>query len=172
MYTPVKLNISFEQHEKLKNAITQQIAISIKVDSAGGKDVFLLARSEIPRLERAKLVGKSTLNIHLSKKQVKANVQRRGGFHGMFADLAAKVLHALLCGLATGLVSGAVEKAVGGRGLYLHPAGRRGGDGLYLYKSDPTKGKGLRRTQNHWYPRRWSVLRISALQWKRIAAGT
>ena len=126
MYTPVKLNISIDQHEKLKNAINTQKTVSIKVDSrgggGGGKDVFLLTHSQIQRLERAKLIGKSTLNIHLSKKQVKANIQHRGG--------------ALLGGLATGLVSGAVEKAVGGRGLYLHPSGRRSdGDGLYLHKS-------------------------------------
>ena len=79
MYTRVKLSISINQHEKLMNAINQQKAVSIKVDSAGGKDVFLLARSQIQRLERAQLIGKSTLNIHLSKKQVEANVQHRGG---------------------------------------------------------------------------------------------
>ena len=109
MYTPVKLNISIDQHEKLKKAINQQITISIKVDSAGGgKHVFLLTHSQIQRLERAKLIGKSTLNIHLSKKQVKVNVQHRGGFLGMLAGLAAKAIPALLGGLATGLVFGAV----------------------------------------------------------------
>ena len=124
------------------------------MDSAGGKDVFFLTRSQIQPLERAKLIGKPTLNIHLSKKQVKANVQHRGGFLVILAGLAAKVLPSLLGGLATGLESGAVEKTVGGRGLYLHPSGRRGSDGLYLYKSgqcvkmDPTKGKGLRLTPN------------------------
>ena len=58
--------------------------------NGGGKDVFLLTHSQIQRLERAELIGKSTLNIHLSKKQVKANVQHHGGFHGMLAGLAAK----------------------------------------------------------------------------------
>ena len=92
------------------------------MDANGGKHVFLLAHSQIQRLERAKMIGKSTLNIHLSKKQAKANVQHHGGFLGMLAGLGAKALPALLGGLATGLVSGAVEKAVGGRGLYLHPS--------------------------------------------------
>ena len=84
----------------------------------------------------------------MSKKRVKANKQYRGGFLGMLAALAAKALPTLLGGLATGLVSEAVEKAIGGRGLYLHPSGRRGdGDGLYLHKSghcvkvEPTKGR-------------------------------
>ena len=120
MYTPVKLNISNDQHEKLKKAINQQKAVSIRVDANVGKHVFLLTHSQIQRFERAKMIGKSTLNIHLSKKQVKANVQHRGGFLGILAGLAAKALPALLRGIATGLVSGVVEKAVGGHGLYLH----------------------------------------------------
>ena len=69
----------------------------------GGKHVFLLTHSQIQLLDGAKLIGKSTLNIHLSKKQVKANVQHRGGFRGMLAGLAAKALPALLGGLATDL---------------------------------------------------------------------
>ena len=114
--------------------------------NGGGKHAFLLTHSQIQRLERAKLIGKPTLNIHLSKKRVKANVQHHGGFHGMLAELAAKALLALLSGLATGLVSGDVEKAVGGCGV--HPSG----DVLYLHKSghcvkvEPTKGNGLRLT--------------------------
>ena len=66
----------------------------------------------------------------LSKKQVKANVQHRGGSLGVSAGLAAKALPPLFGGLTTALVSGTVEKAVGGRGLYLHPSGRRGDDEL------------------------------------------
>ena len=151
----MKLNISNDQHEKLNKAINEQKAVSIRVDANGGKHVFLLTHSQIQRLERAKMIGKSTLNIHLSKKQVKANVQHRGGFLGMLAGLAAKALSVLLGELATGLVSGAVEKALGGRGLYLHPSGRQNGDGLYLHKSrhcvkvEPTKGNGLRLTPNN-----------------------
>ena len=51
---------------------------------------------------------------------MKANIQHRGGFLGLLADLAAKALSILLGGLATGLVSGAVEKAVGVNGHYFH----------------------------------------------------
>ena len=111
MFTPVKLNISINI-----NTINTQKAVAIKVDVnslGGGKHVFLLTSSQIQRLERAKLIGKATLNIHLSKKQVRANVQHRGGFLGKLAGLAAKALPTLLGGLATGLVSGAEEKAVG-----------------------------------------------------------
>ena len=50
---------------------------------------------------------------------MKTNIQHRGGFLGMLAGLGAKALPSLLGGFATGLVPGTVEKAVGGRGLYL-----------------------------------------------------
>ena len=42
MYTPGKLNISVDQLYKLKNAINQPKALSIKVDKLGDKHVFLL----------------------------------------------------------------------------------------------------------------------------------
>ena len=79
-----------DEHEKLKNAINQQKAVSILVDTAGGKYIFLHTR-----LQRAKLIGKLTLHIHL----------RCGGFLGMLAGLAAKAVPALFGGLTTGLVS-------------------------------------------------------------------
>ena len=61
--------------------------------------------------------------IRFSKRQVQENVQHKGGFLGMIAGLAAKAIPSLLGGLATGLVSGAVERAMGGDGLYLHKSG-------------------------------------------------
>ena len=87
--------------------------------NGGGKHVFL-THLQIQRLERAKLIEKPTLNIHLSKKQVKAKVQHNGGFLRMLAGLAAKAQPALLGGLTISLVSGTVEKAVSGHGL--HPS--------------------------------------------------
>ena len=133
MYTPIKLNISPDQHEKLKDAVKHKKSVSLKVTINGkkGRHLFLLTRSQRKRLERAKLINKSTVKIKLSKKQVKANVEHRGGFLGALLGLASRFLPTLLGGLATGLISGGVEKAVSGRGV---------GDGLYLYKS----GKGAK----------------------------
>ena len=51
----------------------------------------------------------------------------------MLAGLATKTLPSLIGGLATGLVSGAVERAVGGNGLYFHKAG-------HCVKIDPVQG--------------------------------
>ena len=145
MYTPIKLNISSDQHEKLKEAVNHGKSVSIKVHIDGkkaGRHLFLLTHSQRRRLDRAKLINKSTMNIKLSKKQVKANAEHRGGFLGTLLGLASKVLPTLLGGLATGLISGGIEKAVSGRGV-------SGGDGLYLYKSGhsvkvmPIHGRGL-----------------------------
>ena len=159
MYTPVNVDVPTNQHEKIKNALNAQKSVTVKVNLHGsGNHVLLLTNAQIDRVERARLIGKPKLSIHLSKKQVKANIQHHGGFLGMLAGLAAKVLPSLLGGLATGALSGAVSKLIGGgvgagNGLYLHPSGRRtsvaGGDGLYLHKSghcvkvEPVKGNGL-----------------------------
>ena len=78
-------------------------------------------------------------------------IKHEGGFLGMLASLAARVLPSLLTGLATGAVSGAVEHAIRGDGLYLSKEGRgcariqcvKGG-GLYLtHHSDNADGEGV-----------------------------
>ena len=157
MYIPMKLDISPDQHEKLKDAVNQGKSVSMKVNvgsKKAGRHMFLVTDSQRSRLTRAKLMNKSTVNIKLSKKQVKMNTEHRGGFLGTLLGLASKVLPTLLGGLATGLISGGIEKAVSGRGvgdgLYLHKSDRStNGDGLYLHKSGhsvkiiPIRGKGL-----------------------------
>ena len=140
MYTPVKVTVFTDQHNKLKNAITHHKATSILIDlendGGGANHTLLLTRSQIARMERAKLIGKRKVCIRFSKQQVRANVHHRGGFLGMLAGLAAKALPSLLGGLTTGLVSGAVKHAVAGNGLYLHKSG-------HCVKIDPVKGNGL-----------------------------
>ena len=157
LYTPTKLDISTDQHEKLTTAAQHGKAVSLKVNlaTAAGQHTFLLTHPQHKRLERARLMGQATVTIKLSGKQVKANVEHSGGFLGALLGLAARVLPTLLGGLATGLISGGIEKAVSGRGLFLHSAKRRhghGGDGIYLNKSGhcvkvvPIKGRGLQLT--------------------------
>ena len=147
MFTPIKLNISPDQHEKLKDAVKHEKSVSMKVTINGKKShrPFLLTHSQLKRLERAKSMNKLTMNLKLSKKQVKANAEHRGGFLGALLGLASRFLPTLLGGLATGLISGGVEKAVSGRGV---------GDGLYLYKSGqgakiiPIRGGGVQLMPN------------------------
>ena len=128
MYTSTKVTVFDDQHDKLMIAIAPQKPISIKLDldhvGGGGEHTLLLTRSQIARIERSRLIGKSKVTIHLSKRQVKANVQHQGGFLCMVPGLATKALPSILGGLATGLVSGAVRRVVGrGDGLYLHKLG-------------------------------------------------
>ena len=143
MYEPLNLNVSVDQHDKLRKAIQSNKAVTIKVSSNGknGKNKLLLTPSQIQRIERARLIGKEKVSIHLSKKQVKANIAYKGGFLAALASLAARALPTILGGLTTGLLSGGIEKAISGRGV--------GGDGLYLHKSGhslkitPIRGKGV-----------------------------
>ena len=168
LYKPVTLVIAKNQIEKLKAMMTtfgrEQKPISIKVDlnnrgggSGGGEQTLLLTRGQIAKLARAKAMGKSTKTIRLSTKQVHANISHDGGFLGLLAGLAAKVLPSLAKAIATGLVSGAVSKAISskksssssssGNGLYLYKSGHCikvepvKGDGLYLHKHEPLDGK-------------------------------
>ena len=89
----------------------------------GGVHTLLSTHAQIARIERAQIIRKSKLVIHLSSKQVKPNLQHSGGFLEMLAGLAAKALPVLLGGLTTGLISGGIEKVIGGNGLYLHKSG-------------------------------------------------
>ena len=144
MYTPIKVNISENQNEKLKTAIKRKKPVSLRMKTSdNGEHLILLTTSQKHRLERGRLIGKSDINIKLSRKQIIANLKHEGGFLGMLAGLAARALPTLLGGLATGLISGGIEKAIGGSGI------QRNGNGLYLHKSGhcvkirPLKGRGL-----------------------------
>ena len=146
MYTPINLNVfTNNQHDKLKNAINHQKAVSIKLNlednsSGGGKHILLLTRGQIAKIERAKLIGKRRVTVHLSKRQVQENAKHHGGFLGMLAGWAARTLPHLLKGLtgglASGLASSAIKKVVGGDGLYLRKSG-------HCVKVEPVKGNGL-----------------------------
>ena len=161
LYKPVKVNVPERIHEKLKLAISHEnkknISVKVKLDDGDEGDrkhTLLLTRGQIDKLERARLIGKKHATVRLSSKQVQANLKHEGGFLGMLAALAARVLPTLLGGLATGLVSGAVEKAVSGRGLYLQKRGSGNnaariqivrGNGLYITPHPPivVDGHGL-----------------------------
>ena len=74
MYTSAKVTVFDDQHDKLKNAIAHQKSISIKLNS-GSDHALLLTRGQIARIERSKMIGKRQVTLHLSKRQVQANVQ-------------------------------------------------------------------------------------------------
>ena len=111
MYEPLDLNVSVNQHDKFKKAFQSNKAVTIKVSSNGqsGKNKLLLTPSQIQRIERARLIGKQKVSIHLSKKQVKANIAYKGGCLAALASLAARALPTILGGLTTGLLSGEMD---------------------------------------------------------------
>ena len=147
MYTSVKVGISDNQNDKLKKAIKEKKAVSIRIKTSGnGEHTILLTTTQKQRLERARLIGKADVTLKLSTKQIEANLKHDGGFLSLLAGLAARALPTLLGGLATGLISGGIEKAIGGSGI------RKCGNGLYLHKSGhcvkirSIKGRGLELT--------------------------
>ena len=81
MYTPIRVNVPSNQHEKLKDAITRKKPVSLRLRKedlkAEGNQTLLLTRSQLARLERAKLIGKG-ITIRMSRKQVTANVEHEG----------------------------------------------------------------------------------------------
>ena len=132
------MNPSAKMKKKVQAAIKQKktLLLHLKKNELVGDKTLLLTKRQIAKIERAKGMKKDVL-LRLSKRQLKANVKYKGGFLSLLAGLAAKVLPALLGGLATGVVSGAIEKAMTkGDGLYLHKQG-------HCYQIQKTEGDGL-----------------------------
>jgi len=130
-YTNVNVNISENQHQKLKHAVDTKNPVSIHLGYKDlcGSDVLALTNSQVNRMTNAYWDGKG-ITIKMSKRQVVHNMKIEGGFLGFLAGLATKVLPFLamtvLPTLATGALSGVVSalaqkatnKAIG-NGLYL-----------------------------------------------------
>ena len=123
---------------------------------------MLLTRGQIAKMKRARILGKKTMTIRMSRCQVQKNLKHEGGFLGMLiAALSAAIpsiisaataaAPAIAASVATGAISGAVShlvsgsglyfrkngicakiQAVKGGGIYLAPHPEVGGDGLYL----------------------------------------
>ena len=164
LYTPMKVDIPYRYHEKIKNALKGKSPVSVKVNLINPEedDILLLTKGQILKMQRARLIGKKSMTIRLSSKQVEANIKHEGGFLGMLIaalsaalpsilSAATAAAPAVLASAATGAISGAIAKAVSGDriffqknglavkmqpvkgGLYLTPyRSIQGGDGLFL----------------------------------------
>ena len=151
MYSQFKVHVPEKYHERIKNAITQDRPLAVKLNLENEANAtLLLTPGQLIKIKRAMNVGKKVLTIRMSQKQAKANIEFEGGFLGMLMKLATKALPTLLGGLATGLISSGVEKAVSGNGLFL---GKRGygtaridftdGNGIVLTPVEADKYNGL-----------------------------
>ena len=138
LYQEHEVFISSKQKKKLEAALkTKKSKLSIKLqhDSDGDKAMLLLTKRQIAQAEKAKAMNKDT-TIHMSKRQLRANMKYEGGFLSLLAGLAARALPILLRGAASGLVSGAIRRVVSGDGVYIRK-------GKHCYRADPVEGDGL-----------------------------
>ena len=143
-YTPHGLKISDNQKEKIKRAIKNNEAVTIRVEDIGD-DILALTTTQINKIDKAFKEDKG-VNIKLSKQQLKYNKDHvTGGFIGLLAraalPLAAKVLPQVGKHLALGSLAGVATNLVNkvlGKGLYLKRGGcvckikDDRGEGLYL----------------------------------------
>ena len=141
LYIPHKITVPANQTDKLKHAITHSKRVTIRFrkediqKQSTADHTLLLTRGQILKLQKAQSVGKAC-SIVLSRKQIEANIQHKGGFLPLLAGLATKVLPVLLGGIASGVLSGGIERVIKGNGFFLH-------ENSNWYKMTPTKGNGL-----------------------------
>ena len=117
-YTALEVSVDERQSQKLRNAIEEKKPLNIKLIISRDleKKAVLFTPAQIKKIERAQLIGKNSVSIPMSRRQVQANITHKGGFlWGLLSRLAPAVLG--------GIASGIASKAVGGKGIYLKRKG-------------------------------------------------
>ena len=128
-FTPVEVSVDERQSQKMRNAIEEKKPLCIKVIVNDlNKKTVLFTPSQIKKIERARLIGKNSISIRMSRKQVQANTEHKGGF---LWGLVSRLAPAILGGIASGIASKAV-----GNGVYLQKKG-------HCANVQPVKGGGL-----------------------------
>ena len=149
-YKQVKVNITENQQNKIKESIKAKCAItSIKLrkNDLEGDHVLFLTNAQYKRFEKARNTNKG-ITINMGLKQLRYNM-KEGGFLGALAGIARAALPAI-AGVA-GKALPAVGKALGVGalgGLASNLVNKILGNGIYLKKPSvlckiETDGKGL-----------------------------
>jgi len=162
-YVNVKVNISEGQKEKIKHAIENKKAVSLRLSHSDltGEHLLALTQAQINKMAKAYENG-TGVTIKFSKTQLEHNKTVVGGFIGAilpFLATAGKfLLSSVLPSLATGLLSGVgsaagnkvVNKISGSGVMYLKKNGVGckvipAGQGLYLapWNKGSAVGSGL-----------------------------
>ena len=139
-YKEHEVNVTNKEKKRIESLlkseknIPKKLSITVKSDNAeGGNQIKLL-------LTKAQIRGRKSRIIHLSSRQIRANIRHEGGFLSALLStlpmLAARMAPYVLPGLATGLLSAGVDKVFGGDGVYIRK-------GRNCYRADPVKGDGL-----------------------------
>ncbi len=136
LYKEHEVFISSKQKQKLQSAIkAKRSTVTIKLQHSGEKGILLLTHRQIVKVETARERNRD-ITISMSKRQLRTNISFKGGFLGMLAGLAARVLPSLLGGLAASMLSGALKKSKRGDGVYIQK-------GRHCYQAHPVEGNGL-----------------------------
>lgn len=151
MYTQLDVHVPEKFHEKIKGVVTQDRSLGVKIHLHDEPNASIwVTPGQLLKIQRGVMAGKKTLTIRMSRKQVKENLKREGGFLSTLLSLATRALPTLLTGLAGGVLSGVVEKAIkGGDGLFLGKRGygtaqiNFGGEGLTLTPVETENLNGL-----------------------------
>ena len=125
MYTQLDVHVPVKFHERIKEAVKQDRSLGVKIHLHDEPNASIwVTPGQLLKIQKGVIAGKKSLTIRMSRRQVKDNLKREGGFLSALLSLATKALPTILTGLAGGVLSGVVEKAVkGGDGLFL---GKRG----------------------------------------------
>ena len=163
-YQKVKDNISQGQTDKIKKAIQNGTAASIKLShqDLNGEYVLALTKTQLNKMTKANTDGTGIV-LKMSKKQLEHNAKLEGGFIGALlpllgmlgSTLATRVVPALatelLAGVGSSAASAMVDKITGRGVVYTKKNGRgmkmtAAGSGMFLrpwMKSDSVGGYGL-----------------------------
>ena len=80
-YSPTKVNVDNQHEGRLKNAIENNKATTIRIFlTEPRKKTMLLTKGQILKIERAQMLGKDRISIKLTVPQIKVNIEHSGGF--------------------------------------------------------------------------------------------
>ena len=130
-YSALEVTVDERQSQKMRNAIEEKKPLTVRliIGKELSKRTVLFTPSQIKKIERVALIGKNSISIRMSKKQVQANTEHKGGF---LWGLVSRLAPAVLGGIASGLAA----KAVSGKSVYVQKKG-------YCAQVEPVKGGGL-----------------------------
>ena len=81
MYSQLKVHVPERYHEKIKDAVTKDYPVSIKINlTQDGEQIVLVTAGQLLKIKRARAEGKKVLTLRMSRKQARANVKFEGGF--------------------------------------------------------------------------------------------
>ena len=163
-YSPVDVYVSEDEEHRLKTALSNgSKSFSLRIIlQEGKKRPVLFTKTQMGRIERARLLGRNCISIKLTPPQMKANTEHTGGF---LWTLAKAIGPAILGGIASAAANRLTHKAVkvqgsglfvqknghcakvhcvSGGGLYLSPHPKfHNGNGLFEVNAGNVVGQGL-----------------------------